>query len=304
MLHQRTKVPAQEKFAGHPAQCPFAESAVVICAGNNQVGSFALDDRRELGRIEPVLGRRHAFGFYAVPLEPTYDVRHALIGLHDIFLAGYLDHDRPLGGLQHRHRIGHRAPRLAGILPGNEDVAGRKPGGGRRDNQQRPPRLHHEIADIHIGCAFGQRSRVVGGNNHHIRAALLFKGTEKRTALDISREIEAVGGVLNAFTSREYTCFYAKVLNKDLPLAIDLLSDMFLNSVFDRQELEKERMVVLQEIKMVEDTPDDLIHDLFAERFWKDHPLGWPVLGTKKTISSISRENITAYFKEQYISGN
>ncbi len=162
-----------------------------------------------------------------------------------------------------------------------------------------------ESCSIGIWVNTGSRNEVreIGGVSHFIEH-LLFKGTEKRTALEISREIESVGGVLNAFTSREYTCFYAKVLNKDLPLAIGLLSDMFLNSVFDRQELEKERMVVLQEIKMVEDTPDDLIHDLFAERFWKDHPLGWSVLGTKKTISSISREKIVAYFREQYISGN
>ncbi len=162
-----------------------------------------------------------------------------------------------------------------------------------------------ESSSIGIWVNTGSRNEVkdISGVSHFIEH-LLFKGTEKRTALDISREIESVGGVLNAFTSREYTCFYAKVLNKDLPLAIDLLSDIFLNSKFDRAELEKERMVVLQEIKMVEDTPDDLIHDLFAERFWKGHPLGWPVLGSKETISSLNRDKVVSYFTEQYISGN
>lgn len=158
-----------------------------------------------------------------------------------------------------------------------------------------------ESSSVGIWVKTGSRNETPpnSGISHFIEH-LLFKGTDKRTALDISREIESVGGMLNAFTSREYTCFYAKVLNKDLALAIDLLSDIFMNSRFDRIEMDKERMVVLQEIKMVEDTPDDLIHDLFAERFWKGHPLGWPVLGSSKTIKSIKRDDILAYFNEHY----
>ncbi|MEE9614524.1 MAG: pitrilysin family protein, partial [Thermodesulfobacteriota bacterium] len=138
----------------------------------------------------------------------------------------------------------------------------------------------------------------------HFIEHLLFKGTERRTALDIAKEIESVGGVLNAFTGREYTCFYAKVLNKDLPLAIDLLADMLRNSKFDRAEIEKERMVIRQEIKMIEDTPDDLVHDLLAERFWKGHPLGRPVIGTDRTVGSIKREDVVEYFKRRYHSGS
>ncbi|HXI10510.1 MAG TPA: pitrilysin family protein, partial [Thermodesulfobacteriota bacterium] len=102
----------------------------------------------------------------------------------------------------------------------------------------------------------------------------------------------------------EYTCFYAKVLNKDLPLAIDLLSDIFLNSRFDRREMDREKLVVLQEIKMVEDTPDDLIHDLFAERFWKGHPLGSSILGSSTTIEAIGRDDIAGYFRSHYHAGN
>lgn len=138
----------------------------------------------------------------------------------------------------------------------------------------------------------------------HLVEHLLFKGTERRTALDISKEIESVGGVLNAFTGREYTCFYSKTLNKDLPKAIDLLSDIFINSKFDRKDMEKEKLVVLQEIKMVEDTPDDLIHDLFAERFWDGHPLGWSILGPSKTIQSMKRASVLKYFRAQYAPGN
>ncbi|MBI5642432.1 MAG: insulinase family protein [Deltaproteobacteria bacterium] len=162
-----------------------------------------------------------------------------------------------------------------------------------------------ESSSIGVWVNTGSRNeaREVNGVSHFIEH-LLFKGTDKRTALDISREIESVGGVLNAFTSREYTCFYAKVLNKDLPMAIDLLSDIFMNSKFDKKEIEKEKMVVLQEIKMVEDTPDDFIHDLFAERFWKDHPIGWSILGPAETIKSMGRAEIMEYFKDRYSPDN
>lgn len=158
-----------------------------------------------------------------------------------------------------------------------------------------------ESCSIGIWVNAGSRNetRAINGVSHFIEH-LLFKGTKKRTALDISREIESVGGVLNAFTGREYTCFFAKILNKDLPRASDLLSDIFMNSKFDAKEMEKEKSVILQEIKMVEDTPDDLIHDLYAERFWQGHPLGWSILGPTETIKSMSRERVLAYFKEKY----
>jgi predicted Zn-dependent peptidase len=129
---------------------------------------------------------------------------------------------------------------------------------------------------------------------------MLFKGTQKRSALDVAKEIESVGGVLNAFTGREYTCFYSKVLSDNLPLAIDLLSDMFLNSRFDANELEKEKKVVLQEIKMVEDTPDDLVHDLFSETFWKDQPMGRPILGRSSTLKGLTRRDIKSYMARRY----
>jgi predicted Zn-dependent peptidase len=134
----------------------------------------------------------------------------------------------------------------------------------------------------------------------HFIEHLLFKGTEKRTAFDIAREIDSVGGTLNAFTGREYTCFYAKVIDKNLPLAIDLLSDIFMHSLMNPKDVEKERMVVLQEIKMVEDTPDDYIHDLFNRVCWGDHPLGFPIFGTTELVQSFRRDHIYRYFKENY----
>ena len=158
-----------------------------------------------------------------------------------------------------------------------------------------------ESSSIGIWVKTGSRNetRALSGVSHFIEH-LLFKGTDTRSALDISREIESVGGMLNAFTGRETTCFYVKVLNKDLPLAINLLSDIFMHSKFASEEMDKERMVVLQEIKMVEDTPDDLIHDLFAMRFWKGHPLGWSILGSAETVSGMNHEDVIAYFNQRY----
>lgn len=160
-----------------------------------------------------------------------------------------------------------------------------------------------ESSSIGVWISTGSRheSKGLNGISHFIEH-LFFKGTQRRTALDISREIESVGGVLNAFTSREYTCLYAKVLNKDLRLAADLLSDVFVNSRFDATELDRERLVVLQEIKMVEDSPDDLIHDIFAESFWRGDPLGWPTLGSAQTIRSITRDKVIRFFRDNYSS--
>jgi predicted Zn-dependent peptidase len=162
-----------------------------------------------------------------------------------------------------------------------------------------------ESATLGIWVRTGSRNESprLNGVSHFIEH-LLFKGTPKRTALQISREIESVGGVLNAFTSREYTCFYAKVLNRDIVRAADLLSDIFLNPNFDPIEMDKERNVVLQEIKMVEDTPDDIIHDIYAAEFWKGHPLSYPILGPDKNIKKFTTDDIREYYEKYYRSQN
>lgn len=134
----------------------------------------------------------------------------------------------------------------------------------------------------------------------HFIEHLLFKGTESRTALQIAKEIDSVGGVLNAFTGREFTGIYSKVLQKDLPLALDILSDIFRHSLFHSKEVEKERKVILQEINLVEDTPDDYVHDLFNQAFWGSHPLGRSVLGTASTVNSITRDELSSYFLQGY----
>jgi predicted Zn-dependent peptidase len=158
-----------------------------------------------------------------------------------------------------------------------------------------------ESAAIGIWIQTGSRDEQVAecGLSHFIEH-LLFKGTERRSAFDISREIESVGGAINAFTGKEYTCFHAKVLKRDFALAIDILADMIAHSVFDPQEIERERMVVVQEIKMVEDTPDDYIHDLFHRSFWGNHPLGCPITGIKERVLAFRREDIIAFLQRQY----
>jgi len=134
----------------------------------------------------------------------------------------------------------------------------------------------------------------------HFLEHMLFKGTERRSAEAIAQEIEAVGGRLDAFTSRELTCYYAKVLGAHLPLAVDLVADLLLRPRLDPADIEKERGVILQEIRMVEDTPDDEIHDLFAQAIWGTHPLGRAVLGRPETLEALTREDLRAYLASQY----
>jgi predicted Zn-dependent peptidase len=154
---------------------------------------------------------------------------------------------------------------------------------------------------IGVWVITGSRDELANENGiSHFIEHLVFKGTERRTAFDIAKEIDSVGGTLNAFTGREYTCFYAKVIDHNLPLAMDLLSDIFLHPLMDPKDIEKERMVILQEIKMVEDTPDDYIHDLFNRICWGDHPLGFPIFGTTELVQSFTRDQIRQYMKESY----
>lgn len=150
---------------------------------------------------------------------------------------------------------------------------------------------HSHSVSIGIWVTNGSRNDKSDINGvTHFMEHLLFKGTPTRTALDIAREIDSVGGVLNAFTCREYVCYYAKVLNEALPKAVDLLSDIFLNSLFDPADIEKERNVVFQEIWMLKDNPDSYIHDLFCQNLWKSHPLGMSIIGTEETVGRISRD--------------
>ena len=135
----------------------------------------------------------------------------------------------------------------------------------------------------------------------HFLEHLLFKGTETRSALDISSAIEAVGGEMNAFTSKEYTCFYARVIDSDLPLAIEVISDLITSSVGRAEDVEAERKVVLEEISMRDDDPSDLVHEVFSETFYGDTPLGRSILGTTDSIKLLSRNAIFNYYKKRYL---
>jgi predicted Zn-dependent peptidase len=134
----------------------------------------------------------------------------------------------------------------------------------------------------------------------HFIEHLLFKGTKKRTAAQIAEEIDAVGGVLNAFTGKEYTCYYAKVLGEDVKMTIDLLADIFLETIFAPDEIDRERQVVLQEISQAEDTPDDFIHDIFNLHFWKGHPLALPIFGSVETVNAIDRDLLVSFMGDRY----
>ena len=137
----------------------------------------------------------------------------------------------------------------------------------------------------------------------HLLEHMAFKGTQIRSARDIAEEIEAVGGHLNAYTSREQTAYFAKVLKDDTPLALDILADILQNPTFDEDELEREQTVVVQEIGQAQDTPDDIIFDYFQDIAFPDQPLGRPVLGTSENVQSFTRDNLSAYMDQHYTPG-
>ncbi|UJF35388.1 M16 family metallopeptidase [Paenibacillus hexagrammi] len=138
----------------------------------------------------------------------------------------------------------------------------------------------------------------------HFIEHMLFKGTERHNAKEIAEIFDGIGGNVNAFTSKEYTCYYCKVLDDHLPLAMDVLADMFFNSTFDETELEKEKNVIFEEISMYEDTPDDLVHDLLAKAAYGTHPLGYTILGTQENLNRMKPDDLRRYMKQYYNSEN
>lgn len=157
-------------------------------------------------------------------------------------------------------------------------------------------------ATVGVWVSAGSRTESLPDNGiSHFIEHMLFKGTARRNAIDISREIESVGGTINASTEREYTFFFAKALSKDFPLVADLLCDIFLNSRFDVEELEREKGVVLQEILMVEDSPEDYLDDFFHESYWGGHPLGFPIQGKTESVSAFDRERVVRYFGDRFL---
>jgi predicted Zn-dependent peptidase len=156
-----------------------------------------------------------------------------------------------------------------------------------------------------IWVGVGSRDETVAQSGvSHFLEHLLFKGTRKRSALDISSQIEAVGGETNAFTTKEYTCYYARVLDTDLPLAIDVMCDLVADSVLARADVETERGVILEEIAMHDDEPDDEVHDLLTAAIYGSHPLGRLISGTEETISRLTRRQIQSFYQRRYVPPN
>ncbi|AGX03917.1 insulinase family protein [Bacillus infantis] len=163
------------------------------------------------------------------------------------------------------------------------------------------------VRSVAIGVWIGTGSRNEHpGNNgvSHFLEHMFFKGTKTRTAREIAESFDSIGGQVNAFTSKEYTCYYAKVLDTHSKFALDVLADMFFNSTFVDEELNKEKNVVLEEIKMYEDTPDDIVHDLLGKAIYESHPLGYPILGTEETLETFKGDTLREYMHETYTPEN
>jgi len=156
---------------------------------------------------------------------------------------------------------------------------------------------------VWVGVGSRDETPTLHGCSHFLEH-LLFKGTRSRTAMDISVELDAVGGEFNAFTAKEYTCFHARVLDDDLPLAVDVLGDMVTDSLLAPEDVDAERDVILDEIAMHDDDPDDVVHNLFATQAWGDSPLGRPIAGTAASIASLSRDQVARFHKRHYRPAN
>nr|WP_246401742.1 pitrilysin family protein [Jiangella mangrovi] len=175
--------------------------------------------------------------------------------------------------------------------------------GGLRIVTEAVPTVRSVAFGIWVGVGSVDEQLTEAGATHYLEH-LLFKGTPKRTALDISAAIESVGGEINAFTAKEFTCYYARVLDTDLPLAVDVVSDMVTSSLIAPADVESEREVVLEEIAMRDDDPSDAVHDLLATRMWGDSPLGRSILGTVESITGMARDTVNDYYRRHYLARN
>jgi len=171
--------------------------------------------------------------------------------------------------------------------------------GGLRIVTESVPTVRSVTVGVWVGVGSRDEAPSLAGASHYLEH-LLFKGTRRRDALDISAAIDAVGGEMNAFTSKEYTCFYARVLDTDLPLAVDVVGDLVTSSVIRAADVDAERGVILEEIAMHEDDPTDMVHDQFAQVLFDGGSLARPVLGTVESIETIGRSAINGYYRRRY----
>src|SRR5579872_385957 len=202
-------------------------------------------------------------------------------------------------------------PRNATVAP-----ARRRPMVGEAENIQRavlPNGLtilteemqHIRSVSIGVWVKSGSRDEDLQwtGISHFIEH-MVFKGTKHRSAEAIARQVDSIGGNMDAFTAKECVCFNMKVLDEHVPIAMDVLADLTLNPVFDTQDITRERGVIIEEIKMDEDSPDYLVHEIFTQNFWKDHPLGKPILGTKDSVKRFEREPVLGFYGQRFCPGN
>ena len=171
---------------------------------------------------------------------------------------------------------------------------------GLRIVTEEVPSVRSAAVGIWVNVGSRDEAPATAGASHFLEH-LLFKGTTSRTALEISSSIESVGGEMNAFTSKEYTCFYARVIDTDLPMAINVVSDLITSSIVSALDVDAERKVVLEEIAMRDDDPSDLIHDFFSDTYYGDTPIGRPILGTVESIKGMSRNTVFNYYKKKYL---
>jgi predicted Zn-dependent peptidase len=170
---------------------------------------------------------------------------------------------------------------------------------GLRVISETMPHVRSVSVGIWVGIGSRRETPEQNGLSHFIEH-MVFKGTTQRSAEDIARSVDSIGGNLDAFTSKEMVCFNTKVLDQHLPLAFDVLGDLVLNPLFREEDMDKEKGVILEELKMDEDSPDYLVHEIFSSNFWKDHPLGKPILGTRETVKRFDRPMIETYYHHAY----
>src|SRR5579872_3349830 len=206
-------------------------------------------------------------------------------------------------------------PRIAHLLPGGPAGAGQTCMNNERNIRKTilpsglivlTERMEH-VRSVAMGVWMraGSRHEIpeLNGISHFVEH-MVFKGTKSRSAQRIAREVDAIGGNLDAFTGKETVCFNIKVLDEHVATALDVLSDLVLNPVFATEEIARERGVILEEIKMDEDSPDTLVHEIFMQNFWKGHPLGKPILGTRETVRSFEQNTLVGFFEQRFQSGN
>src|SRR5579871_287191 len=165
------------------------------------------------------------------------------------------------------------------------------------------PHVRSVSVGVWIGTGSRRESSDQNGLSHFIEH-MLFKGTTSRSAEDIARSVDSIGGNLDAFTAKELVCFNTKVLDEHLSQAFDVLADLVLHPMFREEDIEKEKGVILEEIKMEEDSPDYLVHEIFSSNFWKDHPLGKPILGTPQSVKRFDHSMVRGYYDSTYVPAN